>query len=83
MCVNQSWPHVRESEAATGRWLHMHKRCDGACVKDPTAAKSHRYLWVSSVDNGYLQCETHMDTDWGLRRWVPIEQIPIPMDNTR
>ena len=46
MCVNQRWPHVHESEAATGRQLHVHERRIGAYVKGPMAAKSHRYLWV-------------------------------------
>ena len=34
------------SEVATGRQSHVHERCDGACMKGPMAAKSHRYLWV-------------------------------------
>src|SRR6266481_9312219 len=46
MCINQRWPGVCESEAAKVRWLHIHERCNGACVKGPLAAKSHRYLWV-------------------------------------
>ena len=46
VCINQRQPGVHESEAATGRWSHIHERHNGACVKGPTTAKSHRYLWV-------------------------------------
>ena len=73
-----------ESEVATERRLHVHERRN--CELNPTGTCrlmfEPEYLWVLSMDNGYLQCETHTDMDWGLIRWVPIEWIPIPTDNT-